>query len=143
MTKTRLEAFSDGVIAILITIMVLELHAPHGESLWDLVPLVPVFLSYVLSFIYIAIYWNNHHHLMQAVERVDGKILWVRPSFILAVARALRDSLDGGKQFRGEPRRALRGSAFGRRLRVFHPDASAPALAWQDSGRSRGPWALT
>lgn len=76
MTKNRLEAFSDGVIAILITIMVLELHAPRGESLWDLAPLVPVFLSYVLSFIYIAIYWNNHHHLMQAVERVDGKILW-------------------------------------------------------------------
>ena len=76
MGKTRLEAFSDGVIAIIITIMVLELRAPHGEQLSDLRPLWPTFLSYVLSFIFIAIYWNNHHHLMHAVERVNGAILW-------------------------------------------------------------------
>jgi uncharacterized membrane protein len=76
MTKDRLEAFSDGVIAILITIMVLELHAPE-EASWDaLLPLLPVFLSYTLSFVFLGIYWNNHHHLLQAIERVDGKVLW-------------------------------------------------------------------
>lgn len=76
MGKNRLEAFSDGVIAIIITIMVLELKVPHGESLAVLGPLVPVFLSYVLSFIYVGIYWNNHHHMLHACHQVDGRILW-------------------------------------------------------------------
>jgi uncharacterized membrane protein len=76
MGKTRLEAFSDGVIAILITIMVLELKIPHGADLTALAPLWPVFLSYVLSFIYIGIYWNNHHHLMHAVHEIGGGVLW-------------------------------------------------------------------
>ncbi len=76
MTKGRLEAFSDGVIAIIITIMVLELKVPHGADLAALRPLIPVLLSYVLSFVFLAIYWNNHHHLLQAVHRVNGKILW-------------------------------------------------------------------
>ncbi len=76
MNKTRLEAFSDGVLAIIITIMVLELKIPHGTDLAALKPLLPVFLSYVLSFIYIGIYWNNHHHLLQATRRVNGNILW-------------------------------------------------------------------
>ncbi len=76
MEKGRLEAFSDGVIAIIITIMVLELKVPHGADFTALLPLVPVFLSYVLSFIYVGIYWNNHHHLFQATERVNGTILW-------------------------------------------------------------------
>lgn len=76
MSKNRLEAFSDGVIAILITIMVLELRPPEGASLSALRPLLPVFLSYILSFIYVGIYWNNHHHLFQVVERVDGRVLW-------------------------------------------------------------------
>jgi uncharacterized membrane protein len=76
MTKGRLEAFSDAVIAIVITIMVLELKVPHGEELASLRPLAPVFLSYVLSFLYLAIYWNNHHHLLHAASRVDGRILW-------------------------------------------------------------------
>ncbi len=74
--KNRLEAFSDGVIAIIITIMVLELKVPHGAGLADLAGVLPVFLSYVLSFVYIAIYWNNHHHLLQTAHRVDGLILW-------------------------------------------------------------------
>jgi uncharacterized membrane protein len=74
--KNRLEAFSDGVIAIIITIMVLELKVPHGAGLSDLAGVLPVFLSYVLSFLYIAIYWNNHHHLLQTVHRVDGLMLW-------------------------------------------------------------------
>lgn len=76
MSKNRLEAFSDGVLAIIITIMVLELKVPHGTSFEDLLPLAPVFLSYVLSFIYVGIYWNNHHHVFQAVRKVNGRILW-------------------------------------------------------------------
>lgn len=80
MKTGRLEAFSDGVLAIIITIMVLELRAPHdaaqAATLAALIPLWPVFLSYLLSFIYIAIYWNNHHHLFQATERINGSILW-------------------------------------------------------------------
>jgi uncharacterized membrane protein len=74
--KNRLEAFSDGVIAILITIMVLELRVPHGDTLAALEPLVPVFLSYVLSFIYLGIYWNNHHHMLHATRTVTGPMLW-------------------------------------------------------------------
>jgi uncharacterized membrane protein len=76
MTRNRLEAFSDGVIAILITIMVLELRPPEGDSLADLARLAPRVLSYLLSFVFVAIYWNNHHHLFHAVERVDGPVLW-------------------------------------------------------------------
>ena len=76
MDSGRLEAFSDGVLAIIITIMVLEMKVPHGASLADLWPLVPVFLSYVLSFVYLGIYWNNHHHMLHVTERVNGAILW-------------------------------------------------------------------
>jgi uncharacterized membrane protein len=76
MTRNRVEAFSDGVIAIIITIMVLELRPPHGAGLAELRPLLPVFLSYVMSFVYLGIYWNNHHHLMHAVQHVDGRTLW-------------------------------------------------------------------
>jgi uncharacterized membrane protein len=76
MHSGRLEAFSDGVLAIIITIMVLEMKVPHGASLADLWPLLPVFLSYVLSFVYLGIYWNNHHHMLHATKRVNGAILW-------------------------------------------------------------------
>src|SRR2546427_5578459 len=76
MTRTRLEAFSDGVIAILITIMVLELKVPHGTDWTAISPLLPVFLTYVLSYVYVGIYWNNHHHLLHAAERVSGGVLW-------------------------------------------------------------------
>ncbi len=76
MNRNRLEAFSDGVIAILITIMVLELHVPQGTGWEALRPLIPVFLSYVLSFVFLGIYWNNHHHMLHMVERVSGGILW-------------------------------------------------------------------
>jgi len=76
MDRDRLTAFTDGVLAVIITIMVLEMKAPHGAGLQDLVALWPVFMSYVLSFIYIAIYWNNHHHFFQLVEAVNGAILW-------------------------------------------------------------------
>jgi uncharacterized membrane protein len=76
MGKSRLEAFSDGVIAIIITIMVLELKVPRGGSLEALAPLLPVFLSYVLSFVYVGIYWNNHHHMLYACTKVSGAVLW-------------------------------------------------------------------
>jgi uncharacterized membrane protein len=76
LSKGRLEAFSDGVLAIIITIMVLELKVPHGASWADVTPLFPVFLSYVLSFIYVGIYWNNHHHMLHAASKVTGGILW-------------------------------------------------------------------
>ncbi len=76
MTSSRLEAFSDGVLAIIITIMVLELKVPHGAEWSALTPLLPVFVSYVLSFVYVGIYWNNHHHLLKAVDRIGGGVLW-------------------------------------------------------------------
>jgi uncharacterized membrane protein len=76
MSKGRLEAFSDAVVAIVITIMVLEMKVPHGAELTSLRQLIPVFLSYALSFVFLGIYWNNHHHLFQAVRQVDGRILW-------------------------------------------------------------------
>jgi uncharacterized membrane protein len=76
MNKGRLEAFSDGVLAIVITIMVLEIKVPHGHEISDLKPLLPIFLSYILSFIYLGIYWNNHHHMMHTVKYVSGGILW-------------------------------------------------------------------
>jgi uncharacterized membrane protein len=76
MGTSRLEAFSDGVLAIIITIMVLEIHVPHGTDLAALRPLVPVFVSYVLSFVNVGIYWNNHHHMLHVTERVEGGILW-------------------------------------------------------------------
>jgi uncharacterized membrane protein len=83
MSKGRMEAFSDGVLAIVITIMVLELRAPEEATLEALLPLIPTFLSYILSFVFIGIYWNNHHHLLQTVERVDGRILWANLHLLL------------------------------------------------------------
>jgi uncharacterized membrane protein len=76
MEKNRLEAFSDGVLAIIITIMVLEMKVPHGTELAALKPVLPVFLCYVLSFLYLGIYWNNHHHLLKAIRRVNGAMMW-------------------------------------------------------------------
>ena len=76
MNKARLEAFSDGVLAIIITIMVLDLHTPHGQDLEALRPVLPVFFCYVLSFVYVGIYWNNHHHMLHAARRVSGGVLW-------------------------------------------------------------------
>ena len=82
MEPSRLEAFSDGVIAIIITIMVLELKVPHNAELLALVPVLPVFLSYVLSFVYVGIYWNNHHHMFQLTESVNGSVLWANLHFL-------------------------------------------------------------
>jgi uncharacterized membrane protein len=86
MKKNRLEAFSDGVLAVIITIMVLELKAPHDVSVQALVPMLPAFFSYVLSFLYIAIYWNNHHHLLHTVNRVNGSILWANNHLLFWLA---------------------------------------------------------
>ena len=86
MTKGRLEAFSDGVLAIVITIMVLELKVPHGSDLHALRPMVPVFLSYVLSFVYVGIYWTNHHHLFHAAGEVDGGILWANLALLFCLS---------------------------------------------------------
>ena len=82
MVKSRLKAFSDGVIAIIITIMVLELKPPHAPTIEALQPLIPVFLSHALSFLYVGIYWNNHHHLLQAARRMRGSILWTNPHLL-------------------------------------------------------------
>src|SRR5262245_59952770 len=82
MSKDRLEAFSDGVIAIIITIMVLELKVPEGTDLARITPLLPRFGNYVLSFVFVGIYWNNHHHLLQAAECVSGRILWANPHLL-------------------------------------------------------------
>lgn len=76
MKKGRLEAFSDGVIAVIITIMVLELHVPHGDNIKELLPMLPVIICYVLSFVHVGIYWNNHHHMLYAAEKINGGILW-------------------------------------------------------------------
>lgn len=81
MGRNRLEAFSDGVLAIIITIMVLELKVPHGSDLEALYPLLPIFLTYVLSFVYLAIYWNNHHHMLHTTQQVTGSILWANMHF--------------------------------------------------------------
>jgi uncharacterized membrane protein len=82
MSKTRLETFSDGVLAIILTIMVLELKVPHGIELKNILPLWGIFLSYVLSFIFITIYWNNHHHLFHAVEKIDAKVMWANANLL-------------------------------------------------------------
>lgn len=82
MHKGRIEAFSDGVIAIIITIMVLELKTPEGHQLSDLLVKLPLFFSYVLSFIYVAIYWNNHHHLFQVVKKIDGRVMWANMNLL-------------------------------------------------------------
>jgi len=112
MTTGRLEAFSDGVIAIIITIMVLEMKVPHGSGLIDLAPLLPVFLSYVLSFVYVGIYWNNHHHMLHACTAVTGSILWANLNLLFWLSLfSVRHWVDGGKPFHRGTHRALRSGA--------------------------------
>ena len=124
MGKGRLEAFSDGVIAIIITIMVLELKVPHGASFNDLLPLLPVLGSYVLSFIYVGIYWNNHHHMLHVVHEVSGGVLVGQPApAVLAVADAVRHRLDGREPFPDRAGCRLRLRAADVRHRLHHPGA--------------------
>ncbi len=104
--KNRLEAFSDGVLAIIITIMVLELKAPQGVELGALKPVLPTFFGYLLSFIYVAIYWNNHHHLLHTVKLVSGDILWANLHLLFAVS--FRHRMDWRESRRANAHRALR-----------------------------------
>src|SRR5690242_5716024 len=125
MSRNRVEAFSDGVVAIIITIMVLELRAPIGASLSLLRPLTPVFLSYILSFVLVGIYWSNHHHLFQVVERVSGGVLWANLHLLFWLSDSVRHCLDGSEPLRGHARRGLWGRIGVRGHCVFHFDASA------------------
>ena len=109
MDKDRLLAFSDGVIAIIITIMVLELRPPHGESFATLTPLLPVFLSYVLSFIYIGIYWNNHHHMLHACHKVTGSVLWANLHLLFWLSLIPFTTAWMGENHYAEPPTALYG----------------------------------
>src|SRR2546427_5708226 len=143
MPKGRLEAFSDGVLAIIITIMVLELKVPHGRDLTALRPLLPVFLSYVLSFVYVGIYWNNHHHMLQVTKHVTGLILWANsPSVVLVVTLPVRNGVDGGESLRRCTDSDLRerSVASGRRLLSVtggHPSGRRARLRVGDSCRCR------
>lgn len=98
MEKNRLEAFSDGVLTIIITIMALKLKVPHGAHFADVKPLLRIFLTYVLSFVYVGIYWNNHHHLLKACRHVNAGSLWAN-LLVLAVVVFIRDRLDGREPF--------------------------------------------
>lgn len=124
MDKGRLEVFSDGVIAIVIAIMVLELDIPENAQLVSLSPLMPILSSYVLSFIYLGIYWRNHHHIFQAVQHVDGKVLWANLHLLfLAIAHSLRHGMDGRVPVRRFPGCLLRHGAVASRDRLLCPDA--------------------
>ena len=141
MTKTRLEAFSDGVIAILITILVLELKIPHGADWEALRPLAPVFLTYVLSFVFLGIYWNNHHHLLHTVDGVNGRILWANLHllFWLSLIPFVTGWM-GENHFAPLPTGDLRRRAALRGHRVLHPgprDHRPAGPALEARGRSR------
>ena len=122
MGKGRLEAFSDGVIAIIITIMVLEMKVPRGADFGALAALWPVFLSYILSYVTIGIYWNNHHHLFHAAKQVNGRILWanLRLLFWLSLSPFITGWM-GENQFAPLAGCAIRNRDAGRRMRVLHP----------------------
>ena len=126
MTKARLEAFSDGVIAILITIMVLELHVPHETTWAALHAAVPIFLTYVLSFVFVGIYWNNHHHMLHAADRINGKVLWANLHllFWLSLVPFVTGWM-GQNHFDADSHRRLRHRADVRGHCVLHPGARA------------------
>ena len=126
MTKTRLEAFSDGVIAILITIMVLELKVPHGTDWAALRPTVLTLLSYVLSFVYLGIYWNNHHHMLHATERVNGGVLWANLHLLFWLSLVpFATGLDGREPLHAAPDGGLRRRAARGGDRVHDPADAA------------------
>ena len=129
MSKARLEAFSDGVLAIIITIMVLEMKVPHGTGLLALQPLISVFLSYILSFVYIGIYWNNHHHLMHAARHVNGSILWANLHLLFWLIDTICHRLDGREPFCAMAGGAVRSGIAVRGNRLFssHENTHRPA----------------
>ena len=139
MTKGRLEAFSDGVIAIIITIMVLELKIPHGADLSALFPLAPVFLSYALSFVFLGIYWNNHHHLFQAVKHVDGRVLWANLHllFWLSLTPFVTGWM-GENKFAFWSCRTVRRRALVFRDRIFYSYTALLAIHSKDSDPDNG-----
>jgi uncharacterized membrane protein len=147
MKSGRLEAFSDGVFAILITILVLELHAPQKVSLASLRPVLPVFLGYVLSFVFVGIYWNAHHHLMQAVDRVDGRVLWANLHLLFWLSLIpFVTAWMGGSEFAAVPVAlygvVLLGSALAfylltLALLTLHPADSALAVAIGNKHKER------
>ena len=145
MSKGRLEAFSDGVFAVIITIMVLELKAPHGAELEAFRPLLPAFLTYVLSYVFLGIYWNNHHHLLHVVDRDQRRLAVGEPaSAVLAVAGAVRHRLDGREPFRRAADRGLRAVLLHGRRRLPDPrersccSAGNPRLAAAIGNDSKG-----
>ena len=130
MGKNRLEAFSDGVLAIIITIMVLELKVPHGDSLETLAPLLPVFMSYVLSFVYVGIYWNNHHHMLHACTRVTGGILWANLHLLFWLSLfPFVTGWMGENHFAAVPSALYGGVLFCRGHRLLDPPADDHRLA--------------
>jgi uncharacterized membrane protein len=149
MKKGRLEAFSDGVLAIIITIMVLELHVPHGHSLKDLFPLWPQFLGYVLSFIYVGIYWNNHHHLFYMVDNIDGSVLWANLNllFWLSLIPFVTDWM-GDERFSSWPVvlygvvLIMCGVAYAILVRTLLKHANNPALAEALGDDRKGKWSV-
>ena len=123
MTKGRMEAFSDGVFAVIITIMVLEMKSPQGTGLAALQPLLPIFLCYVLSFVYVGIYWNNHHHLLQAAKQVSGGILWANLHLLFWVSLTpFVTAWMGGEPFCAVAGGAVRDGATLRRNRILFFD---------------------
>lgn len=139
MNKTRLEAFSDGVIAILITIMVLEMKVPHGADFAALRTLWPVFLSYVLSFVYLGIYWNNHPPLDASGSEGGwaGDVGEFAP-LVLVVVVSFRDGLERAQSFRGTPRGPLWGRHAGRRCGLFHPGEMLDPRSWSRLSLGQG-----
>ena len=140
MNKGRLEAFSDGVIAIIITIMVLEMKVTHGGSLQDLSAVLPVFLSYVLSFVYVGIYWNNHHHMLHTVTAVTGGILWANLQLLLALAVSVHHGMDGGEPLHRCAHRTLRICAADGRDCVRDPAADNHSRARTGFDLEEGNW---
>jgi uncharacterized membrane protein len=130
MGTNRLEAFSDGVIAVIITIMVLEMKVPHGIELETLKPLLPVFLTYVLSFIFVGIYWNNHHHMFQAVKHVNGAVLWANLHLLFWLSLVLFVTGWMGENHLTIPSELRRGAHWCR-LRLHHPGPHPSRRPWR------------
>jgi Endosomal/lysosomal potassium channel TMEM175 len=140
MSKGRLEAFSDGVFAVIITIMVLNMNVPRGTDLQALKSVLPVFLCYVLSYIYVGIYWNNHHHLLQASEHVSGGILWANLVLLFCLSLAPFTTAWMRKSLRTTSRRPLRNDAALCRNRIFHSHEELNCAPWQKLGFGKVDW---